>query len=132
MPFEFIFGAPRPDYRVVIHNDERTVWAYLHSLEEIIADVWLFNLEDAPEEIESDADRDRAPLNPARYCLRDAHPVIRFADDVELDWDYGDDGTLISVELLTAGERLARLTPGSMPGWSRFAALDGPCALRLP
>jgi hypothetical protein len=129
--FEFLFDAPTSDHAVVIRNDDRTVWAYLQTPEGVISDVWLFNLQNAPDEIEIETGRDRPPLNPARFCLPAARPVIEYADDFELKWDYDASGLLQAVEVLLKGERLARLAPGAKPGWSRFAALDGPCALRL-
>jgi hypothetical protein len=128
MPFELVFDSPRKTDAVVIHNDDRTVWAYLHTLGGIASDVWLFNLDAAPEQIRPE--RGRPPLNAARYCSRDAAPVIEHADDVELQWSYeGED--LASVEILVEGRPLARLAPGAKPGWSRLAAVDGPCARRL-
>jgi hypothetical protein len=130
VPFEFLFDAPRSSHAVVIHNDDRTVWAYLHTPEGVASDVWLFNLQEAPTGIAIDRERDRPPLNPARYCSGEAHPIIRFADDVSLRWLY-DDADLAAVEIIAGGERLARLVPGAKLGWSRFAAMDGPCALRL-
>jgi hypothetical protein len=130
MAFEFVFDAPDNETAVVIHNDGRTVWAYLHTPSGIVSDVWLFNLEAAPAEIEPNPERDRPPLNAARYCSPEAVPVISYPDDVEIRWRYGD-GRLRSVEISVEHQPLARLAPGVRPGWSRFAAVDGPCAQKL-
>lgn len=129
MAFEFVFDSPNKLDAVVIHSDERTVWAYLHTPDGIASDVWLFNLEAAPNEIE--AERDRPPLNAARYCTPEAAPIIEYPYDVELHLAYGDEN-LVSVEIVVHGRRLARLAVGAKPGWSRFAAVDGPCARKLP
>jgi hypothetical protein len=130
MAFEFLFDAPDKENVVVIRNDDRTVWAYLHTPSGIVSDVWLFNLEAAPAKIEPDPNRDRPPLNAARYCSAEAAPVIRHPDDVEIHWRYGD-GSLQSVEISVEHRLLARLAPGVKPGWSRLAATDGPCAQKL-
>jgi hypothetical protein len=128
MPFDYAFDAPTSAHTVVIENDDRTVWAYLHGEDGVLSDVWLFNVVDAPEELEPE--RDRPPANPARFCSPEARVVIEYPDDVEVRWDYAD-GVLRSVEVFARTERLARLAPGMSPAWSRFAAVDGPCALRL-
>src|SRR5690349_2416299 len=49
--FEFFFESPRPADTVVVHNDDRTVWAYLRTSDGIVGDVSLFSLEAAPDEI---------------------------------------------------------------------------------
>ena len=128
MGFELVFESPNGADVVVIHNDDRTVWAYLHTPAGIASDVWLFNLEAAPDEIQRD--RGRPPLNPARYCSPDPPPVIEHRGDVLVEWLY-EGADLVSVELVADGRPLARLVPGAKPGWSTFAALDGPCARTL-
>ena len=57
-------------------------------------------------------------------------PNIRYPADVSVEWRYRDT-QLVVVEIAAGGEPLARLAPGALPGWSRFAAIDGPCALGL-
>jgi hypothetical protein len=84
--------------------------------------------EAAPDAIAPE--RGRPPLNAARYCSPEAPPVIESQDDLELRWDYEEE-TLRSVEIVLEGRGLARLAPGARPGWSRFAAVDGPCARAL-
>jgi hypothetical protein len=128
MAFEFFFVSPRPPDTVVVPDDDRTVWAYLRTPDGIVGDVWLFNLEAAPDAIAPE--RGRPPLNAARYCSPGAPPVIESQDDLELRWDYEEE-TLRSVEIVLEGRGLARLAPGARPGWSRFAAVDGPCARAL-
>jgi hypothetical protein len=123
--FEFFFESPRPPDTVVVHNDDRTVWAYLRTPDGIVGDVWLFNLEAAPDEIAPE--RGRPPLNAARYCSPEAPPVIEGPDDLALRWVYEEE-RLVAVEIVVEDRALARLAPGAKPGWSRFAAVDGPCA----
>ena len=125
MAFEFFFESPRPADTVVVHNDDRTVWAYLRTPDGIVGDVWLFNLEAAPDEIAPE--RGRPPLNAVRHCSPEAPPVIERPDDLELRWVYEEE-RLVSVEIVVDDRALARLAPGAKPGWSRFAAVDGPCA----
>lgn len=125
MAFEFFFESPRPADTVVVHNDNRTVWAYLRTSDGIVGDVSLFSLEAAPDEIAPE--RGRPPLNAARHCSPEAPPVIERPDDLELRWVYEEE-RLVSVEIVVDDRALARLAPGAQPGWSRFAAVDGPCA----
>lgn len=125
MAFEFFFESPRPADTVVVHNDNRTVWAYLRTSDGIVGDVSLFSLEAAPDEIAPE--RGRPPLNAARHCSPEAPPVIERPDDLELRWVYEEE-RLVSVEIVVDDRALARLAPGAKPGWSRFAAVDGPCA----
>ena len=42
------------------------------------------------------------------------------------------DGELLLADILLRGNLLARLSPGSQPGWSTLAKEDGPCARVLP
>jgi hypothetical protein len=126
--FEFFFDSPHAPDAVVVHNDDRTAWAYLRTADGIVGDVWLFNVEAPPDEIAPE--RGRPPLNAARYCSAEAPPVIERAEDLEPRWAY-EDARLVSVELVVAGRAIARLAPGAKPGWSRFAAADGPCARTL-
>jgi hypothetical protein len=123
--FEFFFESPRPADTVVVHNDDRTVWAYLRTSDGIVGDVSLFSLEAAPDKIAPE--RGRPPLNAARHCSPEAPPVIERPDDLELRWVYEEE-RLVSVEIVVDDRALARLAPGAKPGWSRFAAVDGPCA----
>ena len=125
MAFEFFFESPRPADTVVVHNDDRTVWAYPRTSDGIVGDVWLFSLEAAPDEIAPE--RGRPPLNAARHCSPEAPPVIERPDDLELRWVYEEE-RLVSVEIVVDDRALARLAPGAQPGWSRFAAVDGACA----
>ena len=129
MSFEYAFDAPQSTHCLAIHNDDRTVWAYLHGADGVISDVWLFNVQPAPDEIVPE--RDRPPLNAGRYCSPDARPVIEYPDDATVRWEYDDSGNLTAAEVIVEGERLARLEPGATPAWSRFAVVDGPCARRL-
>jgi hypothetical protein len=85
----------------------------------------VFSLEAAPDKIAPE--RGRPPLNAARHCSPEAPPVIERPDDLELRWVYEEE-RLVSVEIVVDDRALARLAPGAKPGWSRFAAVDGPCA----
>jgi hypothetical protein len=129
MEFEYQFDAPGQSHSLVIHNDARTVWAYLRDPNGIVGDAWLFNVTAPPDD--PAPERGRPPLNPRRFCTLDPKPVIQHADDVGVRWEYDDAGDLVAAEVSVDGERIARLAPGARPGWSKFAAIDGPCARRL-
>lgn len=110
-------------HAVVIESDDRVAYAYLLEGERIVADVWLYNVAATPETVDW-SDREQMPfLNPAPYCMDVAVPDL--SNDLRCDWR-GE-----GVEILVAGEVLARLVPGAKPGWSRLARKDGPLAKKL-
>jgi hypothetical protein len=114
---------------VVIDDDGRVAWAYLRGPEEdIIGDVWLFNrvsVAQAPDW----ADPSQAPfLNPPSL----ARPLERLPTPSELTVRWALDGPLLLADVLVRGELLARLTPGSAPGWNVLATVSGPCAQPFP
>lgn len=116
---------------VVIDDDGRVAWAYLRTADgEVIGDVWLYNHGPAPEEPDW-TDPTQVPfLNPASLARDLEQPPARARDDVAVEWTV--DGELLLADVFLRGELLARLSPGSQPGWSTLAKDDGPCARVLP
>lgn len=119
------FESPASKLALVIEDDDRVAYAYLLEGDEIVADVWLYNVEETPESVNW-RDRSRMPfLNPRRFCRDIECP--RIAADSHVNCQWTDGGVEVSVE----GVLMAKLERGSKPGWSRLAAIRGPLAKPL-
>lgn len=115
---------PGSDLSVVVEDDGRVAYAYLKRGEEIVADVWLYNVSEPPAE-GGFGDRAQPPfLNPRDYCTG---TFERISEQSLLEC------VLVSprVELRLDGRLIARLQPGVKPGWSAHAAREGPLARPL-
>lgn len=119
------FGSRRA---VVLEDDGRVAYAYLLIDEDIVSDVWLYNVGEPPELAPWEVDpRPEMPFQNPAHLTRRGLFVPRLSHDalVELAWD--DDGVEVSI----FGVHSARLEAGKKPGWSRQAAADGPVALAI-
>jgi hypothetical protein len=116
---------------VVIDDDGRVAWAYLKSPDEqILADVWLYNVAPTPE-VSDWADPAQAPfLNPSALADPLPQPLPESPDDLTVQWVV--DGQLLLADVLLRGVLVARLSPGATPGWNVLATIAGPCALPMP
>src|SRR6185503_17482792 len=93
----------------------------------IIGDVWLYNRGPAPIEPEW-GDREGAPYaNP--------QPFVRFEQDFrvpvtisDLSVNWGEEEGACVARVRVHGRLLAKVIPGSQPGWNVLAAKDGPLA----
>ena len=109
----------------MLEDDGRVAYAYLMSDGKIVADVWLYNVAETPENTHW-RDKTQLPfLNPAKYCT--AGTVARITGRSHVDCTL----VLGHVEIRVEGELIALLKPGVKPGWSRLAACDGPLARPL-
>jgi hypothetical protein len=113
------------DLSVVLEDDDRVAYAYLTQGGKMVADVWLYNVADPPDQ-DPWKDRTQLPfLNPRRFCKQDMG--LRITDTSEVSC------TLVSgyADIEVDGQLVARLGPGTKPGWSKGAAIDGPLAKSL-
>ena len=114
---------------VNVSIDARAAWAFMLDLEgNIVADTWLFNVADAPGEIDLN-DASAQFMNSSELSLAFDQPVPQSADVLDVEWIL--DGELLLADLYVNGVLVGRLSPGSSPGWSAFAKSDGPLALKL-
>lgn len=111
---------------LVLDDDGRVAYAYLRAPEgDIVGDVWLYNRLPAPE-VADWSDPPQAPFpNPATHA-RALERLPQSAAELSVEWTL--DGPLLLADVLLRGALLARLSPGSAPGWNVLATLDGPCA----
>lgn len=110
---------------LVLEDDGRVAYAYLLDEDKIVGDVWLYNVEVTPEEVDW-KDKSQMPfLNPRRFCKEATVP--RLAAQVSVRCDWFERGVAVKVE----GMLLARLEHGSKPGWSKLASRSGPLAKPL-
>lgn len=124
----FLLEVQGPDdLRVVVDVDERVGYAYLVEDSNIVADVWLFNVGDAPVDAEW-SDPARAPFaNPAAYVKHEAPPSNLSSAAVECRWRDKD----ASVDVVIDDKIYGRLWRGAKPGQARLAARPGPLATPL-
>lgn len=120
--------SPGFGLNVVFEDNGRVAYAYLiDSLDQIIADVWLYNRAPTPLAPEWH-DQSAAPfLNPARYVRTQAHPIpARDPSDVSFQWRADPEHDVV-VEIFLRGDLIGRIWPGAKPGWAA-SARSGPLA----
>lgn len=110
---------------VVLEDDRRVAYAYLLNGEDILSDVWLYNVESNVEEINWKDSSSLPFLNPAQFC--NSLPVVRLAEasDIRCIWNE------TQADVFVNGVHLARLQVGVKPGWSRYCLKSGPLAKPL-
>lgn len=125
------FRHPETGLSVVIDDDDRVAYAYLREPEgEIIGDVWLYNRVADPDHADW-SDPTQAPFpNPRTHARALDRPLPSGVEDLEVAWRL--EGELLLADVLLHGALLARLSPGSAPGWSVLATESGPCAQVMP
>jgi hypothetical protein len=119
------FNAPGSNLAVVLEDDGKVAYAYLLEDEAVVSDVWLYNVAEAPALVDWN-DPDGPPfLNPREFCRDEQIPRLGQSSAVRCTW------LDRSVEIVIDGVLVARLQPGTKPGWSRLAARPGPLAQPL-
>ncbi|MCA1836671.1 MAG: hypothetical protein LC721_10235, partial [Actinobacteria bacterium] len=120
-------GSP---YSLVVEQDESAAFAYLCHEGAIVTHVWLYNsgpTPDAPLWKQSAAPLDRPFPNAREFCKDDPHPLMNREGQVGCVW-HREGETLVAVDVMIDSIFMARLAPGSNPGWSRLALRSGPLA----
>ncbi len=120
------FDAPDGRRSVVVEDDGRVAYAYLLQEEQIVGDVWLYNVAQTPDEVDW-KDRAAMPfLNPKSFCSSMPMNRLRSTSKVECRW------RPIGADIVVDDILVARIDHGSKPGWSGGAAKEGPLAKPLP
>jgi hypothetical protein len=115
------FDAPGKTLALMLEDDGNVAYAYLLEGEEIVGDVWLYNVAESPLEVEWDPSA-MPFLNPKKFCREDKVPRMREESLVDCKWSSR------GVEVTIDGVLMARLEVGAKPGWSKLAACSGPLA----
>ncbi|MBD1364047.1 hypothetical protein IDJ77_09525 [Mucilaginibacter sp. ZT4R22] len=127
----FYLSIPCPfddAYAIVVEDNGRVAYAYLLFYEDIVSDVWLYNSTATPAGSFLNTD-EMPPLNPADYIKKDTLMIpISDVSQVYCEWDESED-EVIEAAIMLHGKFVAELRHGDKPGWSVFAAKDGPLAL---
>lgn len=125
----FLIGFDCGQWKVVVDDDDRAVYAYLLKDDEVVGDVWICNRvrPAEPEWKLPNADELMPFLNPVPY-VESEHAGVAEHDPESISVSWSHDGDSVSVQVLDAGKVLARLVPGERPGWCVNAKLSGPLA----
>ncbi len=115
MPFLAEHRHPETGCALVIDDDGRVAWAYLHAPEgDIIGDVWLYNRLPTPALADWSNPLLAPFLNAASHARALDQPPPTDATELEVDWTV--DGELLLADVHLRGVLLARLSPGCSPG----------------
>ena len=115
------FDAPGSTLSLMLEDDGKVAYAYLLEGDEIVGDVWLYNVVESPDEVEWDPAA-MPFLNPRKFCREDS--VQRMREESLVDCKWFNRGVEVSID----GVLMARLEIGAKPGWSKLAACPGPLA----
>jgi len=111
----------------VIEDNDKVAHACLLEERKIVGDVWLYNRGEAPCEPEW-TDISKAPFsNPAEFVKTEPFIPPESEADIVVNWVVVA-GELEYADIFLRGDLLARLAPGSKPGWCVLARKDGPLA----
>jgi hypothetical protein len=105
---------------VVLEDDGEVAYAYLLEGENIVSDVWLYNV--LPSSITGDRPANSPPLNSGEFCEKNNLP--RLSHDARIDCRWLENGVEVWIDHI----RLARLEVGVKPGWSKLAKTASPLA----
>ncbi|MGB3103989.1 hypothetical protein [Sphingobacterium siyangense] len=120
----------RPEFAVLIEDDDKVCYAYLlneEKEERIVGDIWLYNSVPTPMEPERHKKENLPFLNPAEFVKENLEP-FEASSPVVVTWDFGEE-TVANIFL--ASRLIAKLTVGSCPGWSSLVTKDGPLAQKM-
>lgn len=116
--------------KVIIDDDGKTCYAYLLINEEIVSDVWLYNVGEPPQNPEW-LDQNKMPFtNPAGFASTETFEPISDLSEISLDWN-SDSSQLRQLDIFLRGKKHAVLRPNAKPGWCRLASKGSPVARPL-
>lgn len=115
-------------YSVVVEDDHRVCYAYILLDGKIVGDVWLYNTVADPANTDW-RNREEMPfLNPIRFIKPGVKiSPINNASEIEVVWKMVDQD-MCEADIYVRQNLLAKLKPGSKPGWSTMVSEDGPLA----
>lgn len=119
------FDEPGTARALVLEDDGRVAYAYLLEHEDVVGDVWLYNVNDAPVSEDWHSQSEMPFLNPMSYCSDEKASRLAMGSSITCVWC--DEGVDVTID----GTFMARLCRGTKPGWSRYAIRPGPLAKPL-
>jgi len=123
------FEAPDGGLSLVVEDDGRVAYAYLHRANEVVAHVWIYNRCPASSDPEWD-DPSKLPFaNSSEYMSEDGYvmgPVDR--GDVVVTWESDESGADPVAYIYLFEDLVAVIGVGDKPGYARFAIKDNPLA----
>lgn len=123
------YDDDQSNYSVVFDDNGRVAYAYLLENEDIISDVWLYNVCPTPDQPEWQ-DRRKMPFANSKEYAATAM-VQRAKNESEILFEWQTDGTIRTCGIYLRGELLATLAAGHKPGHGAMAIKDGPLANAL-
>jgi hypothetical protein len=118
-------------HSATFEDDGRVAYAYIWQNDTIVADVWLYNHGEPPTEPEW-RDPGKLPFaNPKGFASTEPFAPVTDESEVTFSWFHSSSPSDLVLSICIRGELIAKLTPGSKPGWCRLAVKDGPLALQL-
>ena len=124
------FISDNPAFSIIIEDDGRVCYGYLLEVDEIVADVWLYNTQETPEDMPWSEAFPLPFLNQKSYVDQERVLRIENENDIRVQW-FADCSSLKHVDIYIKEELIARLKPNAKPGWSTRVLKDGPLALVL-
>jgi len=126
--FKQIYNDLLSRFSIVIEDDGRVAYAYLLDDNTVVGDVWLYNNQETPEDIEWN--KENMPfLNPKEYVKEEILPISDDSD-IHVEWEVAEDAD-IEAKVFLRETLIAKLAPFTSPGWSLLVEKDGPLAKRL-
>lgn len=127
--FKQFFFPNYDDISIIIEDDLRVSYAYLLNQDDIVSDVWLFNILPTPDRVDW-KDKNQMPfLNPIAYVGENQN-FLRIGDESEITISWPENPQAGTYEIIIKGVKLAALKYGCFPGWSSAVKKDGPLALK--
>jgi hypothetical protein len=115
----------------IFEQDSRVAYAYLLDREEIVSDVWLYNVDYVPQIPEWENNIGEMPFrNSVKYTSTQVFKSVVKQDEVNVDWIEENDKNIV-VKILIRGELMGILEKSHKPGWSKMASMNSPIAKAL-
>jgi len=120
---EFLYDL-KPEYSVIIEDDDKVCYAYLLIDNEIVGDVWLYNTMKSPVEAEWHSPDNLPFLNPIEFIKENIEP---FDNDTNININWDSENKVVAL-IYISNRLIARLSEGDFPGSSSLVIKDGPLA----
>lgn len=114
----------KPEYSVMIEDDDKVCYAYLLIDNEIVGDVWLYNTMKSPVEAEWHSPDNLPFLNPIEFIKENIEP---FDDETTININWNSENKVVA-QIYISNRLIASLSEGDFPGSSSLVIKDGPLA----